>query len=292
MTLNHFKIIGCLLLSFLLLFSAKAAPQLSNEGHIKVSLRMIGHQLLLKNGDSNSRVLAIRKDRGRYAIPFEAEFAFKPADLVATVDSLIQRAQIAQHYLVEVVLCSGNEVVYSYEKGYLTQADVIPCGPRPQPKACYTIFITLLNGVQDEPALSSNKSFNSYYLLLLLAALVLVTFGLSYRRKKRKSNTNSNLISLGKFHFDKLNMILTLDKQRIELSSKEADLLNLLYDSANETLAREHILKVVWGDDGDYIGRTLDVFISKLRKKLEADPALKIINIRGIGYKLLLNAES
>ena len=55
-----------------------------------------------------------------------------------------------------------------------------------------------------------------------------------------------------------------------------------------ELLEREVILKTVWGDDGDYIGRTLDVFISKLRKKLEANTNLKIVNIRGVGYKLVI----
>ena len=63
--------------------------------------------------------------------------------------------------------------------------------------------------------------------------------------------------------------------QSIELSSKETDLLFLLFSNENTTLEREHILNVVWGDEGDYVGRTLDGFISKLRKKLEADASVK-----------------
>ena len=74
---------------------------------------------------------------------------------------------------------------------------------------------------------------------------------------------------------------------KLPLTQKEADLLRLLNSSKNTPLKRETILKKVWGDDGDYIGRTLDVFISKLRKKLEAEDKVKIINIRGIGYKLI-----
>ena len=64
-------------------------------------------------------------------------------------------------------------------------------------------------------------------------------------------------------------------------------MLKLLNESANTTVPKEVLLNKVWGDEGDYIGRTLDVFISKLRKKLEADPELKIINARGVGYKLI-----
>ena len=55
----------------------------------------------------------------------------------------------------------------------------------------------------------------------------------------------------------------------------------------NTTVERDVILNMVWGDEGDYVGRTLDVFISKLRKKLEADSSVKIVNIRGVGYKLV-----
>ena len=55
-------------------------------------------------------------------------------------------------------------------------------------------------------------------------------------------------------------------------------------------MEREVLLNKVWGDQGDYVGRTLDVFISKLRKKLEADPHVKIVSIRGVGYKMVIDA--
>ena len=79
------------------------------------------------------------------------------------------------------------------------------------------------------------------------------------------------MISIGKYKFDKNNMELSFGDKTIELTSKEADLLFLLHNSANSTIERENILKKVWGDEGAYVGRTLDVFISKLRKKLEDD---------------------
>ncbi|MEM9650383.1 MAG: winged helix-turn-helix domain-containing protein, partial [Bacteroidota bacterium] len=97
-----------------------------------------------------------------------------------------------------------------------------------------------------------------------------------------------NMISLGEYRFDKRNTELVLGNQRTELTGKEADLLLLLYKAANTSVAREVILNKVWGDQGDYVGRTLDVFISKLRKKFEADPKVKIVNIRGVGYKLVI----
>jgi DNA-binding response OmpR family regulator len=77
--------------------------------------------------------------------------------------------------------------------------------------------------------------------------------------------------------------------QKIELTNKEADLLLLLHKTVNEAVTREVILNMVWGDEGDYVGRTLDVFISKLRKKLATNPSAKIITIRGVGYKLVID---
>ena len=87
------------------------------------------------------------------------------------------------------------------------------------------------------------------------------------------------------------NTELLINHKRIELTSKEADLLLLLYNMVNTTVEREVILNKVWGDQGDYVGRTLDVFISKLRKKLEADSSVKITNIRGVGYKLVMDVQ-
>ena len=83
-------------------------------------------------------------------------------------------------------------------------------------------------------------------------------------------------------------MTLTLINNTIELTSKESELLSLLYESVNHTVDRETILNKVWGDEGDYVGRTLDVYISKLRKKLENDSSIQLKNIRGVGYKLII----
>ena len=92
---------------------------------------------------------------------------------------------------------------------------------------------------------------------------------------------------IGASKFDQKNRALSFENNSVELSNKEAELLYLLCTAANTPVAREVILQNVWGDEGDYVGRTLDVYISKLRKKLEADTSVKIVNIRGIGYKLV-----
>jgi Transcriptional regulatory protein, C terminal len=273
------------------------------ERHIIVALRMVGHQMLLRSGDSVSLVLPVEKKEDRYKLTFQTPFQFSPDDLVGLIDSVVRQTSIANRYLVEVESCEFKKVVYSYEMGISAKSELVPCTGRVQPKACYTVFITILEpGIQVLPLQSSETklagsfsetpgNFNYFTLVLPIAGLILITI-LFFRKKKNSvlPTENPDLISIGAYQFDKRNMTLTVNRETVELTGKEADLLFLMHNSANITIEREVILNAVWGDEGDYAGRTLDVFISKLRKKLEADESLKIVNIRGVGYKLIVNA--
>ncbi|NND80098.1 MAG: winged helix-turn-helix transcriptional regulator, partial [Maribacter sp.] len=128
----------------------------------------------------------------------------------------------------------------------------------------------------------------SYIIALAMFSILALILFIIWKRK-RKFAIDPNLIPLGTYQFDKRNTELIIEHQRIDLTGKEADLLLLLYNEVNTTVEREVLLNMVWGDEGDYVGRTLDVFISKLRKKLEFDSKVKIVNIRGVGYKLVLD---
>jgi len=299
MDIKCFKIVFFILVNTLWQNSAVSAQNTKVQRHIEVSMRMIGHQVLLNSGDSVSRVLPIEHEKDRYKIVFESTFEFNPDELVATIDSIVKETKIANSYLVEVEACETGKVVYSYEIGHSVKTDVIPCGTRRQPKACYNIFISILDsdksliGIIAQSANGSNsgKKKGNYSIIALLTISLILPAGLFFyfRKKKNIVEMDPDKIYIGKFEFDKKDMTISLDNERTELTGKETDLLFLLYSAANNTIERDVILKTVWGDEGDYIGRTLDVFISKLRKKLEADPAVKITNIRGVGYKLILN---
>ncbi len=302
---RYFKIIFYLIFAYLLLIVTKSYAQADiDERHIKVSMRMIGHEVLLNSGDSVSRVLAVEKEIDRYKIQFESDFQFNPEELVATINQIVKETGIAISYLVEVEKCKTKEVIYSYEIGKSTKTDLIPCKTRIQPRACYKMFITILDSgkpmsplLTDTPqpsnGLSSGKKRVNYFIIVLLIIPLLILIGLFiyFRNKRLKTKIDPDMIIIGEYLFDKKNMALSYENKKTELSSKEADLLFLLYTSENTILERENILKIVWGDEGDYVGRTLDVFISKLRKKLAADSSLKIVNIRGIGYKFVMNNQ-
>lgn len=274
---------------FLLLLFITVSIQLqanTAEQRTMVAMRMIGHELLLSIGDTSSRVLPIKKEGNTYQIQFESSFQLNNANLVHNIDSIVNSMQISKHYLVEVNECASNEVVYSYEIGPLLGLDKVPCRTREQEAACYSIFFTALDAIVVGPKGEQQRGrlFTSLFVVVLLSL-----GGGYYFYHKNKTTNDPDAIAIGAYWFNAKKMQLAFENEQIELSSKETDLLNLLYHSANETLEREHILKEVWGDEGSYVGRTLDVFISKLRKKLAADEAVKIVNVRGVGYKLMLD---
>jgi DNA-binding response OmpR family regulator len=94
------------------------------------------------------------------------------------------------------------------------------------------------------------------------------------------------IYQIGKFLFDHKNMILRIDDKEKVLTRKENALLKLLYENRNKLLTRETALKSVWGNDDYFIGRSMDVFITKLRKYLQEDPSILITNVHGTGFKL------
>ena len=94
---------------------------------------------------------------------------------------------------------------------------------------------------------------------------------------------------IGKFRFDYTNQMIRLEDVQQKLSTKEAELLRLLCLHKNDVLTREEALIKIWHDDNYFNGRSMDVFLSKLRKYLRNDPKVEIVNVHGKGYKLLVN---
>ncbi|MFD0964830.1 response regulator transcription factor [Pseudofulvibacter geojedonensis] len=98
---------------------------------------------------------------------------------------------------------------------------------------------------------------------------------------------NQSEITLGNYTFNYTKQLLVHEKEEILLTHREAELLYHLTQKKNEILDRSFILKKLWGSDDFFNARSMDVFISKLRKKLKKDDSISIINVRGYGYKLI-----
>lgn len=93
--------------------------------------------------------------------------------------------------------------------------------------------------------------------------------------------------AIGNYLFDFTKQTLHFSELIITLTHREAELLSLLIENKNKILDRSIVLNKIWGNDDFFNGRSLDVFITKLRKKLNLDPNIQIINVRGQGYKLI-----
>jgi DNA-binding response OmpR family regulator len=110
------------------------------------------------------------------------------------------------------------------------------------------------------------------------------------RRSNGKIDQQEKLYHVGKFTFDPVNLTLKNSTYEKTLTQKEAEVLKLLFQNRDRVLKREEILKKVWGDDDYFMGRSMDVFISKLRKYLKEDPGIQIVNYHGVGFRLELRA--
>ena len=249
---------------------------------IKVSVRDVGHHLLLANNDSTSVVKPV-VDLGdqKYQLSFDVPLSIEPDSLVTIIKQRFQKAGLPTFYLVEVIQCDSKEVSYSYEMKQDIDKGIIPCRGRELHKACYTITIRFTKGFK-------NSSNYTWILLLLAIAILTLLVKTVYNKKSKGIATvkNDNYTSIGKFKFYQEENKLVKEAVETSLSKKECELLAIFIAHPNQILKREILTKKVWEDNGVFVGRSLDTYISKLRKILKDDDSIQLINIHGVGYKL------
>jgi hypothetical protein len=301
----------------------RAALPATDKATEKLVMRQIGHQLLLQAGDSSSRILPVEERVNKeYLIRFAAPFTFVPDTLVATVRRVVAANGLPSSYLVEVIHCAPSaEVIYGFQIYKDSARDVIPCLGRRQEKACYNIRIRFTkNEAAGMDPFSSGLLAGS-----LVAILVSLLFRALSIRKRRTTDKAGNMpalvtstgitmdssgppniqinlppsaikqevpaptgIAIGNLLFFRESQQLVAGSSIILLTAKEAKLLHVFANAQQETIDREQLMKEVWEDEGVIVGRSLDMFVSKLRKKLQADPRVSILNVHGKGYKLVI----
>lgn len=116
---------------------------------------------------------------------------------------------------------------------------------------------------------------------------LILKIGIFIKRSSLYQNIDNKILPLGSFTFDVANLTILKFDTSITLTQREADVLLFLYQNRNQILKRETILEAIWGSDDYFMGRSLDVFISRLRKIMAEDASIKIENIHGIGFRFL-----
>jgi DNA-binding response OmpR family regulator len=127
------------------------------------------------------------------------------------------------------------------------------------------------------------KPFNMQELLLRIEVFL--------KRTLRKGDDTPNELKIGNLNFNYRDLMLFNDEERQQLTQREADLLRYLALNPNRILKREEILMNVWGKEDYFLGRSMDVFITKIRKHLKEQPGVELQTIHGIGFKFISGGE-
>lgn len=253
----------------------------------QIILRKVSHKLLLAAGDSSSRVPGIKQlSATEFLLPLETAISFHPDSLVKTINQIIQDHGLSTRYIVNVLEQPGNNIVFGYAMAGSEQENIIPCLGREQPKAKYAVLIRW------EPETKAGTAFwmAGGMLILSIAARLYWKRSREHSSKELSPSTNEEElktgISIGQYKFFAEQQELQFGETILSLTGKETRLLQIFGTSINELIDRKRLQKEVWEDEGVIVGRSLDMYISKLRKKLEMDPMVHLINVHGKGYKL------
>ena len=262
--------------------SGQAVP-LENE-KINLALRRMADQLLRASGDSVSRIPAIeRSGETSWRVMMEQRFEYD--SLPTALQAAVVRYDIEATYQVAVKRCDNHKLDLGFFQKDFVQDSTVPCMGREEPEGCHYIEVTF---IPFEP----RKTFWASTSLLVLLTLVTGSGALMWYRKSETPDEHvsameeQDWIVFGKSRINKSGQELECNGQRLSLTYREAKLLKLLASHADQVLERDFILNEVWGDEGIQVSRSIDMFVSRLRKKLSADKTTSIVAVHGVGYRL------
>ncbi len=258
-------------------------PESHFDERVKIALRDAGNQLLLANQDSTSLVKPILSlGDYRYELSFGTDLYVEPNDLVQFINESIGTSKLPSDYITEVRACATREVAYSFQNSQKAIENIVPCAGRDLPLSCYTIQV-IFTKPQDE------MIAYTHYPLYSLLLVGFIGMGLVYQSKNKPTILTSEAHAytvLNNFKFYIEQRQLVHEDHIIPLTQKECELLQIFSVQPNTIVKREFLIKTVWEDQGVFVGRSLDTYISKLRKKLAKDPHISLVNVHGVGYKL------
>ena len=267
-----------MLLFFVVLVFFSCNQNHSSSEVTKIALRDIGNQLLLSQQDSTSLILPVKEmSTGKFELSFQSQLAFTPDSLVTFTKNSIEKANLPNDYRVEVIQCDDEEVAYSYEMKNNQDESIIPCKTRELPLNCYSIQILFID---------KGQTFTYFWLVLIIVIVLVLALWYQFKTNTKSTSEEPYYYKIGNYKFDKAQSKLLYVETEISLSKKECELLEILCDNLNDVVKRDELSKRVWEDHGVFVGRSLDTYISKLRKKLKEDSTIKITNVHGVGYKL------
>ena len=255
---------------------------------VNLALRRTAHGLLIANGDSLSVIPAVQQsDHNTFTIRLNQSFDY--SKLPQLLAESLDLHQVNRAYDVTIENCATGELQLGYNFSDLNSEAGVPCLNREQTPGCYNLKLRF------SPETQQATTGNSWWMLpvgSLIAAL-----GYLFWKKSEQEETAAPLseipvekpgrkVQFGNSVLDLTNLVLICGTEKSKLTYREAKLLNLFAEHKNLVLERDFILKSVWEDEGIIVGRSVDVFVSRLRKMLHNDLQVKISAVHGIGYRM------
>lgn len=268
-----------------------------NETKETIVLRKIVHELLLSCGDSTSRVLPVQQvAENEFHLFPERPLSIQPDSFVKIINKTISEGKLLRNFTASVVQYRDKQVVYGLALSPVAEENVVSCVGRQLPEDSY-YFSFIFSPAKEHASWSR-------YIYLGCAVITTGLFFFFLSRKKIKNTNNpavtgtgdaentveANHICIGQYLFNPEQQFLELNGDRTTLTIKECKVLAILANSPNMVVDREMIQKEVWENEGVIVTRSLDMFISKLRKRLSGDAGIKIVNVHGKGYKLAVSS--
>lgn len=257
-----------------------------------LALREIAHRMLLVNGDSTTHIppVHVSQEERRFTIQFKG--ALRYDTLRAIVDASLANFELPQTYDLAIYDCLNEALILGFAARADSQGEAYPCQEREPVTPCVNMAL-IFPGKTNFFALSSRWILFSLLLLLSGAAVF-------WRRKKQRKKTQGDpiaqktataLLHVGAITLNPQEQYLIVKGGRKKLTYRETKLLHFFCKNPNEVLPREQILETVWGEEGVQVSRSLDVFVSRLRKILREEERVEISSIHGVGYRLKVETQ-
>ena len=270
--------------SGILFISMKEEPGLQFQEKVNLALRKTADGLLKLAGDSTSRIPnVIHTNSNVWQVELNGNFCYD--SLPSILQSSLDLHRIENTYSVSIKKCDDNIIEMGYHQLDYKNKNV-PCSGRQTPGGCHYLEVRFT----DLSVIDFSGTQKMAVVFLTLLGL-LGTWAVSRKIFQRqvlatKQEKAENWIQFGKSRLNVKEQTLICVGTHHKLTFRESKLLNLFATNPDKLLSRDQILQQVWADEGLLVGRSIDVFVSRLRKKLTADTSIFIAVVHGVGYKL------
>lgn len=250
----------------------------SQSDSINLALRQAVHHLYKIEGDTSTHIPPVKQLSNHY-FSIKVDKVIKYDQLPVILDQALKDYNIPFSYEVTIKDCNENNIIWGYNQISFEHAE-IPCVNRDHINTCNLIGFSFTEPIQKD------KNYLTYSLFVLAGLGAFIMIKSNNRFIPIEQQSEKTLLQLANTSFEFKNLTVEINNQYKTLTFREAKLLEYFFKHPNQVLSRDDIKAHVWGDEGVIVGRSVDVFVSRLRKILKEDQGLEIKNVHGVGYRL------